>query len=168
MSLHRRGKYILTALSLHVWTASNSFAGTSLQRKNPPRHSSPAPDSGHTLSPARHPPREPEKHWRFLFPRTQNRHDSLEKCIKISRQGREGREERERERWGRGGGGGGGKEEECNSAQYLFNPHKASGSRSSFTLDAGVPHCLPPRSSLDTTHTRARTRLFQARAASKS
>ena len=37
MSLHRCCKYIITALSLHVWTASkNSFSGTSLHRKTLP------------------------------------------------------------------------------------------------------------------------------------
>lgn len=146
MSLHRWCKYIITALSLHVWTVSKTPSQGHLSAEKPsPADCSPAPDAGHTLSPATHPPGEPEKHWRFLFPRTQNRHDSLEKCIKISRQGREGRDgegevrrgekreegrERGREggREGRGEKEEGGKEEEeeeCNSAQYLVNPHKA-------------------------------------------
>lgn len=57
MSLHRWCKYIVTALSLHVWTASKIPCRGHLSTENsPPANCSSAVDTGHTLSPVRHPP----------------------------------------------------------------------------------------------------------------
>lgn len=91
MSLHRWCKYTVTGFSLHVWTTSrtplrehlsadkaSSAPGTCCQHWHISRVS---PAGGKKQQRITSP---------FLFPRTQNRHDSLEKCIKISRQGREG------------------------------------------------------------------------------
>lgn len=78
MSLHRWWKYIETAISLHVWTASKipRWLRLSTEKSSTRR----VRVRTHALSETSS--RLARKHKRFLFPRTQSRHDSLEKCIK--------------------------------------------------------------------------------------